>query len=443
MNDLTSELGPVIRQKTANNAEVHIVEKRPYQVQKELHRGTKYDIGVVFGAGPVKDVRFLSELTADEKTSWQKFKEAPRHQVEPEYYVIDDTSHGFDKVGVEKNPFNLDDIRNNNIPEEEKQVLVEARRQRWMNEGKFSTVRWGKFNAYAAGLSLYLDVTDKLLLTGGRTIPKAVRETADKQTWPSEAETMRDLIIRRFGKLMFKKDHPEMKDPSEVDYRTYLETELKPRLIIEDEAETTPENVVYSVNKNPDLFRPGSRIALISNEHQLPRATEFLRRFAGINEVGHISAQSLLLERASIRDKGNYKELMQFFTDETANQDLKKRSDVDREKVQRMQDPQRILYWFGYLGMLNDGSRAQAVISDLLKTEDVLTRQRFVNALSLSFAEAGLLYSNRPEDIGKQNNLYTEDLGELQKKDSTRYNQITESLTTLIVPAKRDIILNV
>lgn len=435
MEEAGETLGPVIKQIEPTTKQV-LLEKAPYQEQKEKHQGEKYDVAIVFGEGPVKDVRFLSELSSEEKTSWERFKNDPRHQNEPDYFVIDDSPNDNSPYFAE-----LEEISKMDIPQEDKKILIETKRLEWQKMGRFSQKRWGEFNALAAGLSLYLGTTDKLILTGGRTVPKA--NEGSKQNWPSEAEMMRDIIIRRYGRLMFERDYPKLKDYSETQYQKYLETELKPRLIIEDEAETTPENVVYSVNKNPELFKSGNKIAIITNEHHLERASEFLHKFAGVSEVGQISAQGLLKERAEIRNKKGYQELMRFFTEEESNTDLQKRAASDKEKAERMKDPKRILYWFGYLGMLNDSQKVQTVISDLVKIEDTALRQRWLNALSQAFSKADIFYSAKPEDLEKSDNFYTIDIGELQKKGPAKFKQFKEKLSGLTVPEKRDIILDV
>ena len=185
-------LGPKIITKTGQ-------EQSPYQEQKELQGKNKFERLIVFGQGPVKPVLLENELTIDQKTEWQNFKKDSLHNKEPNFRVVEGSVYLSQLEDIDKRV----DLKNN-----EKKQLKELKRQEWQRLGRFALNRWGRENALAAGLSLYLGITDKVILSGGQTIPdwaKSFLPPERLQSWPSEAKLMKDIIVRRFGDMYFKK----------------------------------------------------------------------------------------------------------------------------------------------------------------------------------------------------------------------------------------------
>jgi hypothetical protein len=142
----------------------------PYQEQKEKW-GKKFNIVIVFGQGPVKPVLLPDELTKEQKRLWQEFKTDPLHKIEPDFRVVE---------GVYLKELQEIDERND-LSQEQKNKLKEEKRKEWQQVGRFGLNRWGRENALAAGLALYLGITDKLILSGGRTIPDWYKENLKKR----------------------------------------------------------------------------------------------------------------------------------------------------------------------------------------------------------------------------------------------------------------------
>lgn len=425
--------------------------------QKEKLGFDHFNLLIIPGEGPVKDIYFLSELRELSKTDpkakekldkwqerWKTFTTEPerlKFQEDSQFFVVDDTPHGsgneVDKQ--DRNPYfsTLEEIRNRtDIGEEEKKILIETKKLEFAGKGKFSQPRWGELNALAAGVALYENITDKIILTGGKTKPSdSLNKIADSAR-PSEAAVMKDIIISRFGKLLFEQKYPGQFTPEK--YKQFLDNELSQRILVEDEALTTPENILYSVNKYPTLFKEGEKLGLLTNKHQLERATGFMRYFAGIQgEIGQLSSQELLEQRAKLRNKQYYADLMHFFYDDENNSDLTKRQKGDKEKAERLKEPAKIMYFFGFLGLHKDGARVQSLLNELRSRtdpNDPNLAKKWTKAISFAFNEAGLLYSDKPEDQNNPDNLFNTNFGELQISNPDKYSQIMDKVATLTAP---------
>ena len=190
-------LGSKINYGTKDNPNI----KYPYQEQKEQQQQgkEKFEKLIVFGQGPVKPVLLYEELTPDQNKEWEEFKKDPLHNKEPDFRVIEGDAYLSSFVDIDKRP---------DLNTEEKTKLKELKRQEWQNMGRFALNRWGRENAIAAGLALFLGNTNKVIFSGGQTIPDWAKKslpTERLQNWPSEAKLMKDIIVRRFGNLYFQK----------------------------------------------------------------------------------------------------------------------------------------------------------------------------------------------------------------------------------------------
>lgn len=125
----------------------------------------KFDTVIVFGQGPVKAVLLPHELTAEQREVWEEFEKDPLHKNEPNFRVL---------RGGEKALSML--IGNPELTEAERKKIMEPQRQKWQRTGNYALNRWGRENALAAGLGLVSGVTDRLILSGGKTKPDLAKE---------------------------------------------------------------------------------------------------------------------------------------------------------------------------------------------------------------------------------------------------------------------------
>src|SRR3989344_4640109 len=217
MSEATGEqFGPAINISPTPKTEKKLIY--PYQELKEHLGPQKYEAVIVFGEGPVKRVIFSDELTPEQKQQWDESNKNPRAQKELNFRVVDYKTRGLTPDAKDR---------------EELRANLEQM-------GRFSYKRYGELNALAAGLVLYTGKTDRIILSGGRTTP----EDKIKQGlgFPSEAELMRDLIIKIYGRKMYERDYPE--NIPAVAFEEYKKTKLKDCFIIEDSATNTIDNII-------------------------------------------------------------------------------------------------------------------------------------------------------------------------------------------------------
>ena len=381
-------LGPII--KIANRAEKYY----PYQELKERLGPQKYDAIIVFGEGPIKRIFFSNEedkikdlykadkidrfnesknskppegISGKELVDWLE-TQGPRTKYDPDYTIADITPHGPSKTEPTKdiNP-NFERVKEileatESLPEERKK-LFEKFRTELENKARHSYKRYGELNAIASGLMLYSGKTDKLIFSGGRTIP----DDKIKQGlgFPSEAELMRDLVIRNFGQKMFERDNPDATsdDPEDMRvykerYNDYITKTIHKYFVIEDSATNTIDNIIRSINHAPETLFSKDKTpegGLLGNNHQVERCVTLLNLFTGNEEGAHpISAQNDVLKpfaeiRNKLGEKGFLPELLRYMTDEPTNRDLDDKTKgeaVGREKLQKAED---MFWWLGYV----------------------------------------------------------------------------------------------
>lgn len=337
-------IGPAITIKSSEGVKV---KEYPYQEQKERWGKRRFDVIMVFGQGPVKPVLLPKELTEEQRIQWEEFIRDPLHSREPDFRVIE---------GVFLQT--LEEIQNrDDIPDKEKERIIGQKRQEWQRLGRLALNRWRRENALAAGLALYLGLTDKIILCGGKTRPKWAESTLPKtilDSWPSEAELMRDIIIRRFGRL----------------YQEQYGKSIEEAIVIEDQSTNTLENIAYAINNDPSL-RNSKNIAILGTHFHTPRIQQLMNIFSlRLAPRGQISAQDLLLERAQIRRMGSLEKQLNYMIDQLNNPDFRDRVLAEARWSLGLLDEEFLTYWLGYLGELDDLHRIHSVLKTLYQDEN-------------------------------------------------------------------------
>ena len=326
-------LGPKV--KIANSDHIY----QPYQELKERLGPQKYNAVIVFGEGPVKRVFFSNEweiikklYTPEQIKLWRESAEftefesltdpkekiqwlatkGPRTKKDPDFTVVDISAPGpssFSKVDI--NPY-FERIRQILAEPDPKtqEKLREEFRSELENKGRHSYKRYGELNAHAAGLLLYTGKTDKIILSGGRTIPRDKIEQG--LGFPSEAELMRDLIIRIYGRKLYERDNPDVSVIADSDspvekeeynerYMDYIRKTIHKYFIIEDSATNTIDNIIRSINHDPESFfnpEKSPQIGLLGNNHQVERCVTLLKLFFNtvINKLKSIGWRDYAIE---------------------------------------------------------------------------------------------------------------------------------------------------
>lgn len=334
----------------------------------EVSPTPKFDKIIVFGQGPVKEIKLLSELSDEERAQWNKFIQDPREDYDPDFYAI------------------------------EGEDLSEEERQKFQHLGRFALKRLGRLNALAAGYALVTGQTKELILSGGHTQSAVSRDQMEKRlmksfeekgqkekieeyanfsqaqknkilddyaakeaNWPSEAELMKDVIWRRFSpefRRKFLKEHPDI-DPKDPKLDEKVRKEFDKVVRTEDEATNTLENFALTIDKNPDIF--AKKVGLLSVNHHLRRILILANRFAiDADEANEVSSQMELEERARQRAKKAYVRLLQTELPETV-----KFGKGERRWIAGLEDPQYTLYWLGYVGEIKNPATLQRIIEKL------------------------------------------------------------------------------
>lgn len=320
----------------------------PYQEQKERWGTTKYDLILVFGQGPIKPVLLPDELTDEQKKQWEDFKKDPLHSKEPDFRVLEGKAY----TSI------LDDIdKRTDLTDEEKQKLIEQKRQEWQKMGRLALNRWGRQNALAAGLCLYLGITDRVILLGGKTRPNWTKQKLSPQTnenWPSEAELMKDIIVRVFGEL----------------YQKQYGKPIEEAIIIEDQSTNTLENVANAINKYPNILSM-QNIGAIGAAFHMSRIGVLTKIFSlHLDPRGEISAQALLREQAQTRKKSSFEEQLSYMTDHLNNEDYRNRLEAELRWTLGLTDEKYLLYWIGYLADVNNLEVTQKVLKALAQNDN-------------------------------------------------------------------------
>lgn len=370
-------IGPEVKTvKIINGEKVVKRTRRPYQDLKDaLHTEgivrKKYDQIVVFGEGPPKQVIFSDEATAEQLTEWQEFQKDPlRAQQEPKFRITDISHHNIPNESEEANP-------------ETRKRIREERRRALQNHFNYAKKRWGEMNAGAAGYLLYIGATDKLILTGGKT------GGPDK---PSEAELMRDKIIRKYGdlffrdkfgdenavRILFEADQEAQKSGITFDdyrkqkYEQFVIEELYPKFIMEERATNTITNTIF-ISKL--LERD---VAFLTSGHHLDYAI-LLNTILGGKDVDRISAQKILQLVGQTREKYGLVNIASKFQIDSSTpitelniQDLR---DIQPDLALKITDQQRWLSW------INDDDRLSFWLSQALSSGDIIRDNDFLTRI--------------------------------------------------------------
>jgi len=304
--------------------------------------------------------------------------------------------------------------------------LKEKKREKWQRIGRFGLNRWGRENALAAGLALYLGITDKVILSGGRTIPEwyknILREKFIAQNpdilqdeveshfqqwlntyWPSEAELMKDIIVQRFGKM----------------YQDRYGKSIEEAILIENESTNTLLNFANSINKNPDLLNQNKKIGFLATDFHMRRtlflaklfslidlpveeiASEAKRILAQLTNVfviddenePAIKSQTILKKRAEIRGKQTYIKIQDWLLNLDENPDLQARVKGEQRWTKGLTDPQFLAYYACYFGEFNK----QEVLKPLQKFLKLLSQPEWLEQARKIFNQHGLNFDEFSE----------------------------------------------
>lgn len=396
--------------------------ERPVQPEiigsKETEKKPQFDTIIVFGQGPVKEIKTFKELTPDEKSQWEKFVKDPRTDFDPDFYAID-------------------------------KDLTDEERERLQHLGRFALKRLGRLNALAAGYALVTGQTKELILSGGHTQSEASRlrmeknliksyekkdqkdkieeyanlSQAQKNTVlddfaakefnrPSEGELIWDIIDRRYYedfKRKYIEEHPGLTDMKSDEVEKLIREEWEGKKKIEARSTNTLENLALTIDENPDIF--SKKVGLLSVNHHLRRILLLANRF-GIDSTkdDEISAQMELEERARGRAKKAYEKLVQ-----TKFREEYKLEKGENRWIAGLEDPQFINYWVGYISEIKDPAVVQRIIGKMNSPE-------WIHAIRNAFSQVGLDFAE----------FEHEDLIKLQKEDPAKYTKFRNQLSSLL-----------
>lgn len=349
---------------------------------------SKIDLLIVFGQGPVKPLLRDSELDPQMKEKWEAFKADPLHNTEPDFRVLE---------GDPETNVYLSQLKGLN------EAAIDAKMAQWQNLGRFGLNRWGRQNALATGFALVSGYSERALLSGGKTMPGWAKDKLSPQrleSWPSEAQLMRDIIVRTFGEV-YKKAHGGKS--------------IEDALILEDRSTNTLENFANTVNLNPEVLGQNNTRGLAADFH-VPRTERIAYLFTGNSDIKSDSVQGLLQNRFDQRNKkregvlvgrkdqlvvlkpvGNkeiYAKILNWMIN-PKNTDANAR--IANEKVfdSALQDPELLTYWLGYVGIVEDPRVLQKTIQRL--SSDPAFVPHAVQAFSLAgldFAELAKIDMN-------------------------------------------------
>ncbi len=336
------------------------------------------DLLIVFGQGPVKPLfrreDFNPQVEADKERldQWDKFKKDPLRSNEPDFRILEG-----------EQALSLEGLSTDQI---------ESRMIELQNQGRFGLNRWGRQNGVMAGFAAFSGHSERVLLSGGKTIPewaKAKLSPKRLEAWPSEAQLMKDIIVRRFGRL----------------YKEKYGKPITNAILTEDRSTNTLENFANTVNLNPEVLEKGVASGLASDFH-VPRTERIGFLFTG-EEVPGDSAQVLNQSRLDAANKrreginvlntktgeakpaGNkeaYQEILDWMID-PKNEELEKKSSNEREFDGALQDPDFLTYWIGYVGIVEDPRVLQKTVQRLSSDP------RYSEAATQAFGLAGIDFS--------------------------------------------------
>lgn len=361
----------------------------------------KFDATIVFGEGPVRPILLPHEATPEQHTAWQNYKKDPHRYREPNFWLMQQPRYLNQLHKIEQRK---------DISAKEKKELLEVKRQEWQHTGWLALKQYGRQNALAAGCALYTGLTQKVILTGGRTMCRWVRDTFSEDrlaNWPSEAELMADIIKRYYGDLYKKR------------YGRDIDTVIH----LEDKATNTLENFSYTINRHPDLLQDNMRVGFLSAKHHLKRVTLLAQIFSiRLADESKLSAQQILLEKreAVVQVEEDQEEVLECVRLCQESQIAHEMETKEACLIKGLQDPKYLTYWFGYLGDVKHPRVIQKAMKRLNQPEWVEVAQHVFKQIGLDVHE------------------YQEaDLSELADRDPNKYYLLVEGLKKLKKPEYR------
>jgi uncharacterized SAM-binding protein YcdF (DUF218 family) len=287
---------------------------------------------IVFGNGPVKPVLLWEEATLDQQTQWETFQRDPLYaDEEPDFRILD--------IDAEKLMRRTSKTR-------------QQQRDCWQTSGHYVGNRWLRQGALAAGQLLLQGTANRIIFSGGRTMPKWYSGPTEDQgiKWPSEAELMQDIVVRRYGRCFL--------DDWGCDIRDFVD--------VEDESTNTLENLAYSVNKSPGLADGTLTVGLLAAEFHIRRVTTLAQLFSlNVGWGCQFSSSQILGARAELRSRWKYVKMERYMCDQLRNNDLRSRWLTELQLEYGLAAESWLKYWLGYLGDVKNPLIVQRVINAL------------------------------------------------------------------------------
>jgi hypothetical protein len=359
----------------------------------------QFDTIIVFGQGPVKPVLLSRELTPQQRKQWDAFKEDPIHNREPNFYLLTDPLY-LEELEIIK--------KYKKLSVRDKAFFIEEKRQDWQHTGHFGLKRMGKQTALAAGLALYSGITNRLIVSGGKTKPTFADKILPKERlihWPSEGFLLKDVISRNYGKLYYEK------------YGKSIDSAI----LIEDAATNTLENFAYSINRSPEPIFKDMKIGFLSAKHHLRRISLLAQIFflQGA-EQSLLSAEELFRKVELHRHKASFDDLLKLRETKEESSDLVQEKIGEERWSSAISDPAYVAYWCGYLGDVKYPEVVQHALKKLYTPQWKKTAEQV-------FAQVGLPIAD----------FMNENLVTLSRQNPIKYGQLIESLRKLKSPKFR------
>lgn len=367
-----------------------------------LPTSTHFDTIIVFGQGPVKPLFLPSELPEDLRDKWAKYKQDQLHTREPNFFVLEDP------VYLSK----IDDIDHQKSSDLEKEGQKELLREIWQKTGHFALKKLGKQNALAAGLALYVGLTDSLILSGGKTFPPFIQKYLPQsrlEQWPSEAALMKDIIKRNFGKLYEERYHKNIEEAIQL----------------EEASKNTLENFAYSINMAPQILSPHTKVGLLSAAHHMKRLTMLAEIFSIPHESDFLLSSESLIKKVSENNK-KYQTIVKIVSQDQDEVEVKEQYTVENSCMEALREPAYITYWLGYVGELQTPAVIQKILGRL---QDEVWKK----ATEEAFEKVGL----------KLDDFITEDIEVLYTQNNGKYMSLVEGIKKLKDPKYRELPLSV
>lgn len=399
MSDVNNEQPGIL-----NNTQT---EFTPTPEVKQLHD----DITISFGQGPIKPVLLFEELNPAQQQEWEAFSQNRLHSKEPEFTVIPkvDREH-IDSIRAKIESAQKDPAL---TPEEKQQLKqtyelqIKTYRDKLQHNPRLALHRYGRLVSYSTGAALAEGLTDTIILTGGRTIPGWAKPdgqnpvSADRtETWPSEAELMKQLIIGRFGR----------------EYKKRTGKDIEEAIHIEDRSPTSIHNLDYTFDRYKNLLSNAQNINLATTDVHMKRVMA-IAQFMLEDPISHTpaGAQTLLRERAKARNKIEYDYLINYTHDPENNPIAQAREVKEDQLYTELTDPRvmatlELSDWKDKKGIWHD------VIVRIVKPDSTWMPQA-----KQIFSKAGINFDN----------LSPETLENLQQTNPEQYNKLKQTILEL------------